>query len=104
MDRAIIYVFICGSYHPWLELGHLSHQNIVHTLKWSIWGVGFLGIMYQQMFHERYKNLETFFYVLIGVGPAFFFLCGNEFAGMAELKLGGFIYLLGIFFFKGEFG
>lgn len=104
LDRGMIYIFICGSYHPWLELGNLSHQNVVNFLKWSIWVVGFLGIIYQQMFHERFKNLETFFYVLIGVGPAFIIIWfSHEFSGMAELKIGGFIYLLGIFFFKGEF-
>ena len=29
-----------------------------------------LGILYQQIFHERYKMLETIFYLVMGIGPS----------------------------------
>jgi monocyte to macrophage differentiation protein len=29
-------------------------------------------------------------------------LCGHEFVGMPELKIGGFLYLVGVFFFKAD--
>ena len=29
-----------------------------------------MGIMYQQLFHERFKMLETVFYLVIGVMPS----------------------------------
>lgn len=32
--------------------------------------LAFFGIAYQQVFHEKYKSLETFFYILVGVGPS----------------------------------
>lgn len=55
------------------------------------------------MFHEKYKSLETVFYLLISVGPAsVVILCGHEFIGMPELKIGGLLYLVGVFFFKAD--
>ncbi|XP_058053273.1 monocyte to macrophage differentiation factor [Anopheles bellator] len=102
-DRAMIYIFIAGSYYPWLSLGHTSHPQIVSVVKWLIWLMAALGIIYQQMYHERYKCLETFFYVVIGVGPSLLIvLWGHEFTGMAELKLGGILYIVGIVFFKSD--
>jgi len=49
MDRAMIYVFIAGSYFPWLNLGHTHHPGIVCMLKWAIWVMAALGILYQQV-------------------------------------------------------
>lgn len=55
------------------------------------------------MFHERFKCLETCFYILMGLGPAVvIFWTGHVFPGMTELKLGGFFYILGICFFKAD--
>ncbi|XP_058466806.1 monocyte to macrophage differentiation factor [Malaya genurostris] len=102
-DRAMIYIFIAGSYYPWLSLGHTTHPEIVSVIKWCVWVMAILGIIYQQIFHERYKCLETFFYILIGLGPSMVIVFwGHEFTGMAELKLGGFLYIVGIVFFKSD--
>lgn len=102
-DRAMIYIFIAGSYYPWLSLGHTSHPQIVSVVKWCVWVMAILGIIYQQMFHERYKCLETFFYTVIGVVPSLVIVCwGHEFTGMTELKLGGLLYIVGIGFFKSD--
>uniref|UniRef100_A0A182N830 Monocyte to macrophage differentiation factor 2 n=1 Tax=Anopheles dirus TaxID=7168 RepID=A0A182N830_9DIPT len=102
-DRAMIYIFIAGSYYPWLSLGHTTHPQIVSVVKWSIWVMAVLGIIYQQMYHERYKCLETFFYVVIGLGPSVVIvLWGHEFTGMSELKFGGILYIVGIVFFKSD--
>lgn len=102
-DRAMIYIFIAGSYYPWLSLGHTSHPQIVSVVKWCVWVMAVLGIIYQQMFHERYKCLETFFYTVIGVVPSLVIVCwGHEFTGMTELKLGGLLYIVGIGFFKSD--
>lgn len=55
------------------------------------------------MFHERFKNLETMFYLLISTGPAAVIIfCGHEFIAMPELKIGGLLYLVGVFFFKAD--
>uniref|UniRef100_A0A1Q3F7F6 Putative macrophage maturation-associated protein n=1 Tax=Culex tarsalis TaxID=7177 RepID=A0A1Q3F7F6_CULTA len=100
-DRAMIYIFIAGSYYPWLSLGHTTHPQIVSVIKWCVWVLAIMGIIYQQMFHERFKSLETFFYVVIGLGPSLVIIFwGHEFTGMAELKIGGLLYIVGIVFFK----
>lgn len=100
-DRAMIYIFIAGSYYPWLSLGHTTHPQIVSVIKWCVWVLAIMGIIYQQMFHERFKSLETFFYVVIGLGPSLVIIFwGHEFTGMDELKIGGLLYIVGIVFFK----
>lgn len=69
-DRAMIYVFIAGSYFPWVTLRPCPEGTLASHLNWLIWVMAFLGIVYQQIFHERYKKLETFFYCIMGVVPA----------------------------------
>lgn len=55
------------------------------------------------MYHERYKCLETVLYIVMGLGPSIVMVvCGHEFSGMAELKMGGMLYLGGICFFKAD--
>lgn len=126
-DRAMIYIFIAGSYFPWLSLSSPVQSHVLTFLKWFVWTLAALGIMYQQVncrvnklaasnnltnmhmhlpvqiFHERYKCLETFFYVVMGLGPSIVIICcGQDFKGLNELKVGGFVYLLGIGFFKAD--
>jgi monocyte to macrophage differentiation protein len=56
-----------------------------------------------EIFHEKYKSLETILYLMISIGPAsVVILCGHEFVAMSELKIGGFLYLFGVFFFKAD--
>jgi monocyte to macrophage differentiation protein len=82
-------------------LEHFKYAFIVEILKYLIWILAALGILYQQLFHERYKQIETLFYVLIAFLPAtLIILFGHEFLGMFELKIGGIIYLTGVIFFK----
>lgn len=38
--------------------------------RWGIWVLAVAGILYQQVFHERFKMLETVFYLVIGILPA----------------------------------
>ena len=99
-DRAMIYVFIAGSYTPWLYLKTYSPAYWVEQLRWIIWVLALMGIIYQQIFHERYKRLETCFYVLIGLTPAVAVFAMTDTAGVDELRLGGAAYLFGVIFFK----
>ena len=39
-------------------------------MRWAMWVFAMFGIVYQQLFHERYKTVETTFYVLIAVIPS----------------------------------
>merc|ERR1712130_773822 len=60
--------FIAGSYTPWLNLRQLDGASV--ELRWAVWLLATLGILYQQIFHERYKALETTFYVVIALLPS----------------------------------
>ena len=69
-DRAMIYLFIAGSYTPWLTLKSYQPDGWSLQLSWFIWVLAFLGILYQQLFHEQYKWLETTIYVTVALAPA----------------------------------
>jgi monocyte-to-macrophage differentiation protein len=86
VDRAIIYIFISASYTPWYLLNIYIGENSIsyffrllmrptQTISTSftvtiVWIMAILGITYQILYHERYKWLETCFYVIVGVFPA----------------------------------
>jgi monocyte-to-macrophage differentiation protein len=99
-DRAMIYLFIAGSYTPWLNLKHLTGAS--QELRWAVWLLAILGIAYQQTFHEKYKWLETTFYVTIALFPSIVIFEMPDRSGIAELQLGGAIYMLGVIFFKAD--
>lgn len=101
-DRAMIYVFIAASYFPWLTLRPLPPGGWAAALRWLVWVLASLGILYQQLFHEQYKCLETIFYLVMGITPSFAIISMNEFSGLTELKIGGAVYILGIIFFKSD--
>ncbi|KAJ8931669.1 hypothetical protein NQ314_015385, partial [Rhamnusium bicolor] len=101
-DRAMIYVFIAGSYFPWLTLEQLPHEGWSSQMRWIVWILAILGIMYQQIFHEKYKRLETVFYLVMGIGPVLPILNEHYFMGMKELTIGGIFYVLGLVFFKSD--
>lgn len=74
-DRAMIYIFIAGSYFPWLTIQELPTHGWSSSMKWFVWLLAILGITYQQTFHEKYKCLETIFYLIMGIGPSLFIIC-----------------------------
>ena len=69
-DRAMIYLFIAGSYTPWLTLKAYDSNGWSVQLNWVIWILATLGIIYQQIFHERYKWLETTIYMTVALAPS----------------------------------
>jgi monocyte-to-macrophage differentiation protein len=99
VDRAIIYIFISASYTPWLLLRPTETISTTFTVV-VVWIMAILGITYQSLYHERYKWLETCFYVIVGVFPALVIIDMTEHTGVFELAIGGLVFLLGIFFFK----
>jgi len=99
-DRAMIYLFIAGSYTPWLNLRNLDGVTV--ELRWAVWVLATLGILYQQLFHEKYKALETLFYVIIATMPSLAVLEMADQSGLEELQAGGAVYLLGVIFFKSD--
>ncbi|KAF7418390.1 monocyte to macrophage differentiation factor 2-like isoform X1 [Vespa mandarinia] len=101
-DRAMIYIFIAASYFPWLNVDHFPGDKLLFTMRYAVWIMAMLGILYQQIFHERYKMLETIMYLVIGIGPSVAIINVNDYYNIAELKTGGFIYILGLIFFKSD--
>ncbi|XP_033213115.1 monocyte to macrophage differentiation factor 2 isoform X2 [Belonocnema kinseyi] len=101
-DRAMIYIFIAATYFPWLNNERFQSHVSLSTMRILIWIMASLGILYQQIFHERYKKLETIFYLVMGVGPSIAIVDITEYNDIVELKLGGLMYILGIIFFKAD--
>ncbi|XP_069683533.1 monocyte to macrophage differentiation factor 2 [Periplaneta americana] len=101
-DRAMIYVFIAASYFPWLTIQPFPLTGWTAELWWIVWVLASLGILYQQLFHERYKCLETFFYLFMGIVPSLAIISMHDFSGLTELKIGGLLYILGVVFFKAD--
>ncbi|KAK1137109.1 hypothetical protein K0M31_001636 [Melipona bicolor] len=101
-DRAMIYIFIAASYFPWLNVDHFPDDEVLFIMRYAVWIMAILGIVYQQIFHERYKMLETIFYVIIGIGPSYAIINAYNQYNITELKLGGLFYISGIAFFKSD--
>nr|CAG4644384.1 EOG090X0FVK [Lepidurus arcticus] len=89
-------------YLPWLWDGLGMDPWLIYDIKWAVWLMAALGILYQQLFHEKYKWLETFLYIAIGILPALPFVQQEKVQNMWELKLGGACYLIGVVFFKAD--
>ncbi|XP_011643576.1 monocyte to macrophage differentiation factor 2 isoform X2 [Pogonomyrmex barbatus] len=100
-DRAMIYIFIAASYFPWLNIEHFSDDEFLFAMRYVVWIMAIMGILYQQIFHEKYKMLETIFYIVMGIGPSVAILNYNYY-NITELKLGGLIYVIGLVFFKSD--
>ncbi|XP_070581238.1 monocyte to macrophage differentiation factor-like isoform X1 [Ptychodera flava] len=100
-DRAIIYLFIAASYTPWLYLKDMGFLGI--HMRWLVWVFALLGIMYNYMFYEKYKKLETLFYILLGICPSVSLLSMRSPGdGLQEVAFGGLIYIVGVIFFKSD--
>ncbi|XP_066137638.1 uncharacterized protein [Euwallacea fornicatus] len=68
-DRGMIYIFIAGSYFPWLTIEQLPQEGWSSHMRWVIWIMALMGITYQQIFHEKYKKLEIICYLIMGICP-----------------------------------
>ncbi|XP_039216335.1 monocyte to macrophage differentiation factor 2 isoform X1 [Crotalus tigris] len=67
-DRMVIYFFIAASYAPWLNLRELGPW--ASHMRWIIWIMATGGTVYVFFFHERYKLVELFCYLVMGFSPA----------------------------------
>ena len=66
----MIYLFIAGSYTPWLQLRHLEGGTV--ELRWAVWLLALSGIIYQQLFHEQYKGINTITNINRKILPIFY--------------------------------
>lgn len=99
-DRAVIYLFIAASYTPWLTLK--EHNTACIQILFTVWIAAILGIIYQYVFHEKYKWLEIVFYLVTGVAPSVVILELSDLTGIHEMALGGIVYIAGVVFFKSD--
>lgn len=101
-DRACIYFFIAASYTPWLTLRDMTPSCWFLHVRWLVWLLAFLGILYQQLYHEKYKWLETAIYIVVGLFPSVVVIHMPVCPGLRELLLGGLSFLVGVVFFKSD--
>ena len=103
LDHAAIYVFIAGSYMPYL-LGVLRGAW-GWTLFGVVWGLAVLGVTLKSAGGIRYPRLSTALYVgmgwlaLIAIRPLWLYV---PLAGWMWLIAGGFAYTAGIAFYAAE--
>ncbi|XP_059936960.1 monocyte to macrophage differentiation factor isoform X2 [Mesoplodon densirostris] len=79
------------------ELGPLASH-----MRWFIWLMAAGGTIYVFLYHEKYKVVELFFYLTMGFSPALVVTSMSNTDGLQELACGGFIYCLGVVFFKSD--
>ncbi|MGH0163251.1 UNVERIFIED_CONTAM: hypothetical protein FKN15_064738 [Acipenser sinensis] len=99
-DRMVIYFFIAASYAPWLNLRELG--PLASHMRWFIWLMAAGGTVFVFLYHEKYKLVELLFYLTMGFSPALVVMSMNNTEGLQELAWGGFLYCLGVIFFKSD--
>ncbi|XP_033895798.1 monocyte to macrophage differentiation factor-like isoform X1 [Acipenser ruthenus] len=99
-DRMVIYFFIAASYTPWLNLRELG--PLASHMRWFIWLMAAGGTVFVFLYHEKYKLVELLFYLTMGFSPALVVMSMNNTEGLQELAWGGFLYCLGVIFFKSD--
>lgn len=99
-DHSSIYLFIAGTYTPFL-LVHIR-SNIAWILFGIIWGIAIVGILFKVFFVKKFLVLSTMFYILMGWlivlvwGPLTETIHSN---GIMLLIIGGVIYTVGAVFY-----
>ncbi|XP_056096551.1 monocyte to macrophage differentiation factor isoform X1 [Rhinichthys klamathensis goyatoka] len=99
-DRVVIYFFIAASYTPWLNLRELG--PLAAHMRWFVWLMAAAGTIYVFNYHEKYKLVELAFYLTMGFFPALVVTSMSNTDGLYELAFGGFVYCLGVVFFKSD--
>ncbi|MEI3604877.1 hemolysin III family protein [Pseudogracilibacillus sp. SE30717A] len=100
IDHASIYVFIAGTYTPFLLV--ILSGKIGWTLFAVIWGIAVTGVILKIFFVKKFVILSTLVYILMGWlivivwNPLTEALHQN---GLTLLVIGGIIYTLGALFY-----
>jgi hemolysin III len=100
MDHSSIYLFIAGTYTPFLLVA------VRGTLGWSlfgvVWGIAIAGCIFKAFFVKKFLFLSTIFYIAMGW---LIVIAWNPLTavvapqGINLLVIGGLLYTLGTIFY-----
>src|SRR5699024_11238923 len=99
-DHSSIYLFIAGTYTPFLLV--TIRGEIAWVLFGIIWGIALIGILFKVFFVKKFLVLSTLFYILIGWmiilvwEPLTVVMDGT---GLLLLAIGGVFYTVGAVFY-----
>lgn len=99
-DHSSIYLFIAGTYTPFL-LVHIR-SNIAWALFGIIWGIAIIGIVFKVFFVKRFLMMSTLFYILMGWLIVLVWAPLTETIhqnGITLLVIGGIVYTVGAIFY-----
>ncbi|WP_102349801.1 PAQR family membrane homeostasis protein TrhA [Bacillus sp. Marseille-P3661] len=100
MDHASIYLFIAGTYTPFLFI--VIKGWLGWTLFGVIWGMAILGVVFKIFFVKRFLYLSTVIYLLMGWLIVFAWkplVSILPTGGVIWLVLGGILYSIGTIFY-----
>ncbi|WP_152392430.1 PAQR family membrane homeostasis protein TrhA [Paenibacillus guangzhouensis] len=99
-DHASIYLFIAGTYTPFLFV--IVRGTLGWTLFGIIWGIAISGVVFKAFFTKKFLFLSTLFYIAMGW---LIVLAWNPLVealptgGLVLLIAGGILYTLGTIFY-----
>lgn len=99
IDQAAIFLFIAGSYTPFLSF--LGDHGMARPLLYGIWGIALMGIVLKLFVPERFGRIAVVLYLALGWSGM---LVYDEFGGrvpelaLVLVVLGGLAYTGGVVF------
>jgi hemolysin III len=99
-DHAVIYVFIAGTYTPFLLL--VMRDSVGWPLLIIVWALAAMGVAFKTLFIDRFGKLETLAYIAMGWLCIFAFkemITTMPPGGLYWLLAGGIVYTVGVVFF-----
>lgn len=100
LDHSSIYLFIAGSYTPFLLLA--IKGTVGWTLFGIVWGLTLAGIIFKSFFTKRFVLASTLLYVAMGWLIVFAWkplVAGMSTPGLVLLIIGGLLYSVGAVFY-----
>ncbi|WP_349410188.1 PAQR family membrane homeostasis protein TrhA [Pseudalkalibacillus sp. SCS-8] len=99
-DHAAIYVFIAGTYTPFLFI--VVKGALGWTLFGIVWGIALVGIFFKAFFVKRFLFLSTIIYIIMGWLAVFAWkplMTALPTDGSMLFILGGILYTVGTIFY-----
>ena len=100
LDHSAIYFFIAGTYTPFLLIA--IQGALGWTLLGIVWGLAIFGTVFKVFFVDRFLQLSTVLYIIIGWLIVFAWkplIAAVPDYGVVFLVIGGIIYSVGAIFY-----